>query len=97
MLLFVRSICFSFFSAQLFDFGNRLEIVDFLTTKKTKGDMFEPGTNHRPVFFHFDFHFRFSIMFGHALTIATVVQRAREGIGLVFSTMAVTCRFGLSA
>ena len=30
--------------------------------------MFEPGTNQRPVFFfNFDFHFRFSILFGHAL------------------------------
>ena len=30
--------------------------------------MFEPGTNQRPVFFQFDFHSRFSILFGHALT-----------------------------
>ena len=67
MLLFVLSICFSFFSAQLFYFGNRLEIVDFLGAKKTKGNMFEPGANQRPVFFHLDFHFRFSILFGHTL------------------------------
>ena len=57
MLLFVPSIFFSIFSAQLFDFGNRLEIVGFLATKKTKGNMFEPGTNQRPVFFSFRFSF----------------------------------------
>ena len=33
--------------------------------QKNEGDMFEPGTNQRPVFFHFDFHFRISIRFGH--------------------------------
>ena len=29
--------------------------------------MFEPSTNQRPVFFHFDFRFSISILFGHAL------------------------------
>ena len=67
LLLFVLSICFSFCSAQLFYFGNRLEIVEFLATKKTKGNICEPGTNQLPFFFHFDFQFRFSILFGHAL------------------------------
>ena len=32
LLLFVLSICFSIFSAQLFDFGNRLLIVYFFGT-----------------------------------------------------------------
>ena len=37
--------------------------------------MFEPGTNQRPVFFHFDFHFRFSILFGHALSRREVSKK----------------------
>ena len=57
LLPFVLSICFSFFIAQLFYFGNRLEIVDFLRTKKTKGNMFEPGINQRPVFLSFRLSF----------------------------------------
>ena len=28
--------------------------------------MFEPGTNQRPVYFHFDLRFTISILFGHA-------------------------------
>ena len=34
--------------------------------------MFEPGANQRPAFFHFDFHFRFSILFGHALSTSFI-------------------------
>ena len=66
MLRFVFLICFSIFSAQLCDFGNRLELVDFLETKNTKGETFVPGTDQRPVYFQAVFFF-FSILFGHAL------------------------------
>ena len=79
LLLFVLSICFSFFIAQLFDFGNRLEIVGFLATKKKRR-----GTclNQAPIsalfFFHFGFHFRFSILFGHALSAENRKENRRH-------------------
>ena len=40
--------------------------------------MFEPGTNQRPIFFHVDFHFRFSILFGHTLIDTGSNQKKRN-------------------
>ena len=60
---FSRLFCFVFL------FGNGLEIVRFLGTFETKGNMFGPGTHQRLVFFsfffcqYFDFRVRCSILF----------------------------------
>lgn len=50
-----------------FYFGSQLKILHFIGTYKTKGDMLEPGTNQRPVYFLFDLRFYISILFGQAL------------------------------
>ena len=36
---------------------------------KTKGDMYVPGTNHRPICYIFDFRVLNAMVFGHSLTV----------------------------
>ena len=64
LLLLVLSICFSIFSPRLFIFSQ--QVVDRVISrhiKKTKGNMSEPGTNQRLIYFHFDLQFSVSILF----------------------------------
>ena len=42
-------------------------MVYFFGNQKRKGNIFEPGTNKRPAYFHFDLLLTFSILFGRAL------------------------------
>ena len=67
LLLFVLSICFSFLALDYFILAIGWKSLIF-SEQKNEGE--HVWTRHQSAlcFVHFDFHFRFSMLFGHALT-----------------------------